>query len=393
MSASSILLGAVLTFGSTDGRTLQLTVSLTESATVSLTYNGARRTSPAGTRHRFTHLPSPTTRAATYVLGVAGEAPRTTTIKPLFGPGPLRVGLYGDSRDGPGPHQILLRALDAADPHVVVHTGDVVSTAHDQEGWVQHLAASLPLSSRVPVILSLGNHELWQPWDLPADRKIDALAAAMEHIPPPLDALSQKHGTSRATFHVRVGPALFASLDSNTSLKAGEAQMKWLEAVLEGKGDARFIFLSMHHGPLSSGRHGGHRDGGKIIELARRFGVTGVLSGHDHTYERIEDSGVTYLVSGGGGAPLYERRRLVEGSKTFASTYNWALITLEGEQAKMEAFSLEGVVLDRATLGRGQQGEAAPSGPRSGFALAGAGAVLLGLLLVLGRMIRGRRAA
>ncbi len=113
------------------------------------------------------------------------------------------------------------------------------------------------------------------------------------------------------------------------------------------------MYIAIHQGPLSSGKRGGHAGGPALIELAETHGVTAVLAGHDHTYERIERAGVTYLVSGGGGAPLYERARPVEGSRAFASTYNWVRLEQTPDEVKAWAYSLEGALLDHAQLGGG----------------------------------------
>jgi hypothetical protein len=386
-AASTLLLGAVLTFAESDGRTLALTVALTQPATVSLDWAGAVRTAtiPAS-RHRFTALPSPREVPLDYTLAIAGEAPVGYSVKPLFGEGPLRVALYGDSRDGPGPHQELVAAIAAADPHLVVHTGDVVHSALDEEGWVRHLATSLPLTARVPTILALGNHELWQPRDLPAEQRVDALAQVMRFLPPPADP-SPREGVPASVHAVRVGPALFVALDSNVALGAGSPQLAWLEARLSAEAPRAFTFLALHHGPRSSGPHGGHPEGDELVALAKRHGVTAILAGHDHTYERVVEGSVTCVVSGGGGAPLYPRTRPVAGSQAFASTYNWVLLTLEGERGTLEARSLEGVVLDRGAL---PASEVAPR-VEAGRNLVALGLLLGALTFALFRGLRARR--
>ena len=47
-------------------------------------------------------------------------------------------------------------------------------------------------------------------------------------------------------------------------------------------------------------------DGEALREIARRHGVSHVLTGHAHLYARREERGVVYLTSGGGGAHLHE---------------------------------------------------------------------------------------
>lgn len=346
--SSSLILGLVLTFGHADGRSLQLTVTLAEPATVALSWGELRqgKDTPAR-RHVFTGLPAPAASPLRYTLSAAGER-RSEVVAPLQA-GPLKVGVYGDSRDGPGPHRILAEALAAWSPQVVVHTGDVVTVAGDVAGWSAHLAASLPLSARVPVILAVGNHELWQPWDLPPEARRDAVGEILDQIPAPEDPLARRYGVGRHVFHVRVGEHLFVSLDSNDDLSADSPQLRFLTAAL-AEAPAQTRTVALHHGPLSSGPHGPHPNGAALLQLVEAQKVTLVLSGHDHLYERIARGPVTFVVSGGGGAPLYPREGSVLGSVAFASTYHWVGLTLSGPAVHLEAYSLEGVLLDRDEL-------------------------------------------
>lgn len=398
--SASILLGAVLTFGSSDGRTLQLTVSTTRPSTVSLDWGQLSASSTTTrTRHLFRGLPVPEDSALEYRLGVSGEAPRRVTVPPIGRGGRLRVVVYGDSRDGSAPHRALAQAIARAGADVVVHTGDVVHSADDRAGWVSHLAASLPFSARTPLIFALGNHELY---DLGAGVEGDPLTLAMSELPPPDDPIARETGAPIAAFHVRVGPALFIALDSNRALGVGSPQHTFLGRVLDDAAASRerptFVFVAYHQGPLSSGPNGPHPDGAAIIALLERHRVTASLAGHDHLYERIVRRGVTYLVSGGGGAPLYPRARFTSGSRAFATTYNWALLELDRarETAELTAYSLEGALLDRAII-HPAEGEGSEPSPRSDGPelLLGAAALLAALfgyalaMVLLGRRARG----
>ncbi|MCC7380594.1 MAG: metallophosphoesterase [Deltaproteobacteria bacterium] len=351
------LIGVVLSFAAADGASMELTLVLTEPATASLDWGGIVRTASTPlARHQFGGLAAPMETALAYELDVAGLSAFRATVRPLRPSGPLKIALYGDSRDGSAPHRRLLEAMVRAEPDVVVNTGDVVATALDDPGWSEHLLATLPLGAGAPLVLALGNHELY----LPPDRAgaLDPVEKVLAFLPAPADALAAAKGAPRGVFHVRIGPALFVSIDSNSPLGPGSAQRSFLEAALADRRDARFVFVVLHHGPLSAGPHGAHPESDGLPELFARHHVTAVLSGHDHTYQRIQRDGVSYVVSGGGGAPLYSRTRPVRGLVTFAAAYHFALITLDGDRATIEARSIEGALLDRAELGG-----RAPDGP------------------------------
>jgi acid phosphatase type 7 len=360
----SIVLGLVLGFASTDGQRLELTVTLTEPATVSLSWGEITRSSTgAMERHRFGDLPIKEGAPLRYRIEVANEEPKEAELPAISRDAKLRIAMYGDSRDGSGPHELLARAIAASKPSVVLHTGDVVATATDDQGWLAHLGATRELAPFAPAILALGNHDLYLPVQARGPGESSIVARAAARWPTPIDPLALEHKAPRAAHRVFVGPALFIVLDSNAPLAVGSPQRAFLEAALADRKDARFVFVAMHHGPISAGPHGGLPDGADLPELFAGRGVTAVISGHDHTYQRIERDGVTYLVSGGGGAPLYEKSRAVLGLRTFASTYHWVQVDLDRDRCELRVYALEGALLDRIELPakKGERGDRDPS--------------------------------
>lgn len=353
--SGSILLGAVLTFAVSDGSSMNLSVALARPAVATLNWDGRRqRSGRSAVRHVFSRLPTPKKGSIEYILSIPGEPLRVERVRSPLGRD-LRVALYGDSRDGPGPHAALVEQIGGHDPHVLVHTGDMVHRSGDIAGWLAHLATTLPLSGRVPVVMAIGNHELAPPAD---GRNLDALRSTFERIPPPEDPLAREVGVRLSTYHLRLGSTLLVVLDSNLPYGRGTLQYRFLVRAFARHLDARWRLVALHHGPRSTARHGPHADGDDLAELLAREGGTACLAGHDHVYERLVDAGVTYVVSGGGGAPLYGRGRFSSASRAFAATYNWVRFDLGPEEGRMTAYSLEGVLLDRAELPAGTVAEA-----------------------------------
>ncbi len=388
MSAASVVVGAVLTFAATDGSQLALTVSTSETATATLSWGELTKHSPKAKRvHHFGPLPAPTGDGLTYSIRTGKGGAFSAHVKAMPKQG-LRIAIYGDSRDGEGPHRTLLDAIAKEDPDVVLHTGDVVRRAGVPSEWATYLAAALPVSARIPVVLALGNHELYQPSNMPASERVDALVEAMGQVPPPPDPLARAAKADIATFHVRLGDVLIMALNSNTTMAKDSAQMRFVQAVTKAHEDAPIKIAAMHHGPASSGRHGPHRHAADVISTFERTGVIVSAAGHDHLYERIERGPITYVISGGGGAPLYQRRHLETGSKAFASTYNWTLLTTAKQHLDLRSFTLEGALLDksqRPIVRKGSQ----PVVPWSRIwgAVGVLALMILGLVLVL---VRGR---
>jgi hypothetical protein len=87
--------------------------------------------------------------------------------------------------------------------------------------------------------------------------------------------------------------------DGRTS---NSVQANWLQNAL-ATSTACFNVVYFHHPPYSSGSHGSST---AMRWPFPEWGADVVMSGHDHTYERIDASGFPYFVNGAGGAGLYD---------------------------------------------------------------------------------------
>jgi hypothetical protein len=149
------------------------------------------------------------------------------------------------------------------------------------------------------------------------------------------------------------GPAHFFVLDSDSrepdGVGASSAQAAWLQGALASSGSPWQI-VYMHHPPYSSGLHGS-------IDWMRwpfaDWGADAVLSGHDHTYERIERDGIAYFVNGLGGGAIYYFNEPVAGSQVRYNDDYGAMLVEAGETLLWFRFiSREGAIVDDFKLGK-----------------------------------------
>ncbi len=94
------------------------------------------------------------------------------------------------------------------------------------------------------------------------------------------------------------------------------AQQKWLETELASK-RAPFTVVIGHHPIFSDAKHGDTPELVKnLAPLLEKNGVHLYLCGHDHDLQHLELEGhrTSFVVSGGGGAKLYEHGELRKGS-------------------------------------------------------------------------------
>jgi hypothetical protein len=113
----------------------------------------------------------------------------------------------------------------------------------------------------------------------------------------------------------------------------------------------------MHHPPYSISLHGGRaelRDA--WTPLFERYQVAAVFSGHDHCYERAERNGIRYVVSGGGGAPLYPRSRNpsdidVDAVRYFERTVHYVRVLVIGDFIEISAIRADGTHMETFSWG------------------------------------------
>ncbi len=102
------------------------------------------------------------------------------------------------------------------------------------------------------------------------------------------------------------GPVQFLMLSSDPREPDGNTfdstQGTWLQNKL-GQSTAPWKLVYMHHPPYSSSSV--HGSSAWMQWPFKDWGATAVLAGHDHTYERIDQDGLPYFVSGLGGQSVY----------------------------------------------------------------------------------------
>jgi 3',5'-cyclic AMP phosphodiesterase CpdA len=133
-------------------------------------------------------------------------------------------------------------------------------------------------------------------------------------------------------------------------------QLAWIEKELEASNeDWKICFF--HHPLYSSARtHGSELKLRAALEpLLIKYGVSLVLNGHDHVYERIKpQNGITYFVEGSSGqlrsGDLRKDSPLT--AKGFDTDQTFMLMEIEGDQLAFETISRKGSIVDSGTIER-----------------------------------------
>ncbi|MFR0357402.1 metallophosphoesterase family protein [Streptomyces sediminimaris] len=131
------------------------------------------------------------------------------------------------------------------------------------------------------------------------------------------------------------------------------AQTRWLERRLSAAGPPVRVVV-FHQPAWSCSRHGSTPAvDARWVPVLERHRVTLVLNGHDHNYQRFTSAhGVTYIVTGGGGASLYP---VASGCRTppraaAASHHHFTAVEVTAAHVTVTAVRDDGAVLDRVVL-------------------------------------------
>ena len=144
-------------------------------------------------------------------------------------------------------------------------------------------------------------------------------------------------------------------LNSNVPMTRGSRQLEFVRQQMQAA--PRCTLAVWHHPFDSSGPNGPNPTQRDLWELLYNNNADVVVSAHDHLYERHAPMnasrqsdpvrGVRLFISGGGGAPPYQRARAAARSELLISTHGLLRLKLEPALYEWEFLGVNGNVLDR----------------------------------------------
>ena len=242
------------------------------------------------------------------------------------------VAVYGDSRTGNAAHKLVVAALVKVAPGTTFHDGDMVENSSKSSQWKTFARIVAPLQAKSELLPVVGNHE------------VDGIEKYYSFFN--LGADKRWYSVDRAGIH-------FIALDLFSPYAKWSPQYAWLEGDLKAHPAASGPVMVLTHVPFYSSGH--HAEESAAVRTALepllvQYGVKAVFSGHAHDYERSFHSGIYYIVTGGGGAPLGKKVAPNPYSQFFLSAYHFMAISSDSGKILVEALTPELKVVDSFTI-------------------------------------------
>lgn len=250
----------------------------------------------------------------------------------------------------------------APDAKFIVHAGDLVNNAHNEQQWQEWFDAGGWIHASIGAFPIPGNHEYQ---NLSSEAQTRSLSVQWKHqftLPE-----NGPEGLEETAYYMDYQNMRIIGLNSNVD---HEKQAKWVEKLLS-ETDKDWIVVTFHH-PLFSASDG--RDNKEWRALMKpifdKYEVDLVLQGHDHSYARgrvspnenvldgvnlRDKTGTVYVVSVSGGKMYGLRENAWEGydaerDRAAENTQLFQVITIENDTLSFESYTAVGELYDAFDL-------------------------------------------
>lgn len=222
----------------------------------------------------------------------------------------------------PGVYEQVCQKVAAQHPDFVINVGDTIEGLNDASAAVEWKAIRPVWKNfgSIPFYLVPGNHDIW--------------SAASEQIWREETGRAPQYSFDFRGAHVTV-------LDNSRSEGLDAAQMKFLESDMAAHAtkQPKFVFFHRPFWLLPIKFQNGNFP---LHQMARKYGVGFVISGHAHEFDRSEYEGVQYLMVGSSGGSLSHGRGATPSAKGLDGLYfGYAWAHVDGEHATVEFRKIE----------------------------------------------------
>ncbi len=258
--------------------------------------------------------------------------------------------VYGDTRSNVKDHMAVVNAILTHNPGTfVLHVGDLIADGLVYKSWdTEFFIPAKKLLNSLVLYPTLGGHEKNSAWYYD------------------FFSLPKATNDTEKWYSFNYGNTHFIALDVNdpkytnyTSgiYTVGSPQHDWLKQDLQSNAAkyAKWIVVFFHEPAFASGDSPGHSSNQTVIRdlvpLFKEYGVDLVFNGHAHFYERSLKDGITYIVSGGGGAELCAiNQSQNEYQQKAMSAFHHCIVSVNPKNIEVTAYYNDGTELDKVVI-------------------------------------------
>jgi predicted phosphodiesterase len=238
--------------------------------------------------------------------------------------------VFGDTRTQYDIHQSVVNRIVEMKPDFVLHVGDLVGSGVSPYDWVDFFKIEQKLMAVAPLYPVLGNHE--------------------SNSPLYFNAFYLPNNKRWYTFDYGNTRIIGLEIDGfQETVDPQNQQFTWLEETLASNTQPWvFVFF---HAPINTmlALEPNWLDN-ILVPLFEKYNVSAVFAGHFHNYQRRVINGIIYVITGGGGAPLYK----VEWGSTpplvYLSAYHAIDISIDRKKLTAVVQQPDGTEIDHFTL-------------------------------------------
>ncbi len=196
---------------------------------------------------------------------------------------PVDFAAYGDCRHQPKVHRKVAAAMASSGAKFFLVTGDLTDKPDEEAAWVEFRDIVKDVRSKGPYYCSFGDHDSG-----------------------PKDLFMKEMGMTKPYFDKVEGEYHLFILDSRGKF-ADPGQVEWLKKTAAAS-TSTHKFAIFHHPPFMV-----DQDRGKEADAIRpaihpllvQLKFCAAFNGHQHAFYTTLRDGVRYVVTAGGGAPLW----------------------------------------------------------------------------------------
>ncbi|ACU61015.1 purple acid phosphatase family protein [Chitinophaga pinensis] len=238
------------------------------------------------------------------------------------------------------------------DAQAIIHAGDLVNRANNDEEWGQWFEAGGYIHGSIPSLVTPGNHEYTHEDGLP---HLSLFWKRQFSLPANGTGDPQLEGS---VFYTDIQGVRFISLNTMmmeeaTSEALISTQLKWLENTLQNNPN-KWTVVTMHH-PVFSTKKGRYNEKVRahFKPVFDKYKVDIVLQGHDHAYGRgmqqVAPYGTMYVVSVS-GSKMYEYEKMEWADIVAGHLQMYHLITIDNDRLSFRAHLATGELFDAFIL-------------------------------------------